>query len=127
MSETEAAELLRRGASGIFLKHSQPSLLAKAIRKVMLGEVWLDQHYLKVLLQEAKVTEQDDRPRRLSDREREVLRDVFEGLANKEIAARLLVSESSVKATLQQLFFKTGVRTRSQLVRVALENYRDYL
>jgi DNA-binding NarL/FixJ family response regulator len=52
---------------------------------------------------------------------------VFEGLANKEIALRLLVSESSVKATLQQLFLKTGVRTRSQLVRVALERYRDYL
>ena len=73
------------------------------------------------------VVEQDDRPRRLSEREREVLRDVFEGLANKEIAVRLQVSESSVKATLQQLFSKTGVRTRSQLVRVALEKYRDCL
>jgi DNA-binding NarL/FixJ family response regulator len=127
LSDTEAAELLRRGANGIFLKHNEPSLLAKAIRKVMLGEVWLDQRYLKLLLQEAKVSEQDDRARRLSEREREVLRDVFEGLANKEIAVRLQVSESSVKATLQQLFSKTGVRTRSQLVRVALEKYRDSL
>jgi DNA-binding NarL/FixJ family response regulator len=127
LSEAEAADLFRRGATGIFLKHNPPSLLAKAIRKVMLGEVWLDQRYLKVLLQETRVAEPDDRGRRLSEREREVLRAVFEGLANKEIAARLQVSESSVKATLQQLFFKTGVRTRSQLVRVALEQYRDYL
>ena len=127
LTDTEAAELFRRGANGIFLKHNEPSLLAKAIRKVMLGEVWLDQRYLKLLLQEAKVSEQDDRPRRLSEREREVLRNVFEGLANKEIAVRLQVSESSVKATLQQLFSKTGVRTRSQLVRVALEKYRDSL
>jgi two-component system nitrate/nitrite response regulator NarL len=37
------------------------------------------------------------------------------------------VSESSVKATLQQLFSKTGVRTRSQLVRIALEHYRDHI
>jgi DNA-binding CsgD family transcriptional regulator len=37
------------------------------------------------------------------------------------------VSESSVKATLQQLFHKTGVRTRSQLVRIALERYHDQL
>jgi transposase len=43
---------------------------------------------------------------------------VFEGLINKEIAERIGVSESSVKATLQQLFSKTGVRTRSQLVRI---------
>jgi DNA-binding NarL/FixJ family response regulator len=127
LSEAEAADLFRRGATGIFLKHNPPSLLAKAIRKVMAGEVWLDQRYLKVLLQETKAADEGDHTRRLSEREREVLRAVFEGLANKEIAVRLQVSESSVKATLQQLFFKTGVRTRSQLVRVALEKYRDYL
>ena len=65
--------------------------------------------------------------KKLTDRERQVLQYVFEGLANKEIADRLQVSESSVKATLQQLFSKTGVRTRSQLVRTALENYKDQL
>jgi DNA-binding CsgD family transcriptional regulator len=48
---------------------------------------------------------------------------VFEGLSNKEIGARLEISESSVKAALQQLFHKTGVRTRSQLVRIALEQF----
>ncbi len=45
----------------------------------------------------------------------------MEGLANKEMAARLNLSESAVKAALQVLFNRTGVRTRSQLVRVALE------
>ena len=50
-----------------------------------------------------------------------MLRGVFEGLTNKEIAARIGVSEDSVKATLKQLFLKTGVRTRSQLVLIALE------
>jgi DNA-binding NarL/FixJ family response regulator len=127
LAESEAADLLRHGATGIFLKYNSPSLLIKAIRKVMGGEVWLDQKYLKILLQESSAAQPDERGRRLSGREREVLRSVFEGLANKEIALRLLVSESSVKATLQQLFMKTGVRTRSQLVRVALERYRDYL
>jgi len=127
LTETEAADLLRHGATGIFLKQNSPELLIKAIRKVMQGEVWLDQKYLKVLLQESRTAEPQERVRHLSEREREVLRAVFEGLANKEIAVRLQVSESSVKATLQQLFLKTGVRTRSQLVRVALEQYRDYL
>jgi DNA-binding NarL/FixJ family response regulator len=63
----------------------------------------------------------------LNNREIEVLRSVVQGLANKEIAARMDISESVVKNTLQQLFARTGVRTRSQLVRVALENYRKLL
>jgi PAS domain S-box-containing protein len=63
----------------------------------------------------------------LNSRETEVLQSLVQGLANKEIAARMGISESSVKNTIQQLFAKTGVRTRSQLVRVALEHYRTAL
>ena len=63
----------------------------------------------------------------LNNREMEVLRLLVQGLANKEIAARMDISESTVKNTLQQLFGKTNVRTRAQLVRVALENYREEL
>jgi PAS domain S-box-containing protein len=63
----------------------------------------------------------------LNPREMEVLRFLVQGLANKEIATRLDISESTVKNTLQQLFAKTNVRTRAQLVRVALEQYRDLL
>ena len=65
--------------------------------------------------------------RPLNARETEVLRLVCQGLANKEIAAKMNISDSGVKNTLQQLFGKTEVRTRSQLVRVALERYRDLL
>ena len=63
----------------------------------------------------------------LNPRETEVLRLLVQGLANKEVAARMAISESAVKNTIQQLFAKTGVRTRSQLVRVALEQYRSSL
>jgi PAS domain S-box-containing protein len=63
----------------------------------------------------------------LTARELEVLRLLVQGLANKEIAARMGISESAVKNTLQQLFSKTAVRTRGQLVRVALEQYRTLL
>ena len=66
-------------------------------------------------------------PYALTSREAEVLRFLVQGLANKEIAARMEISESSVKNTIQQLFARTGVRTRSQLVRVALEEYRSVL
>jgi len=63
----------------------------------------------------------------LNSREMDVLRFLVQGLANKEIATRMDISESTVKNTLQQLFAKTSVRTRAQLVRVAMEQYRDLL
>jgi DNA-binding NarL/FixJ family response regulator len=61
--------------------------------------------------------------RSLTERQRQVLRSILDGLTNKEIAARMQASETSVKATIQELFNKAGVRTRSQLVRVAIERY----
>jgi DNA-binding NarL/FixJ family response regulator len=60
-------------------------------------------------------------PRALTPRQRRVLRGVFEGLTNKEIAVALGVTESAVKATIQHLFRKSQVRTRTQLVRRVLE------
>jgi two-component system sensor kinase FixL len=72
-----------------------------------------------------KSDQQESTP--LNPRETEVLKLLVQGMTNKEIAAHLNVSESVVKNTLQQLFAKTEVRTRSQLVRVALERYRDIL
>ena len=122
-----AAELIRSGISGVFRKHDSAALLAQAIRDVMAGKVWLDQEQLQTALRTEVASSQDNRPRGFTAREQQVLSCGFEGLANKEIAARIRVSESSVKATLQQLFSKTGVRTRSQLVRIVLEQHRDQL
>jgi PAS domain S-box-containing protein len=56
-----------------------------------------------------------------------VLRLVFEGLPNHEIARKLQITGSAVKNTLQQIFAKAGVRNRSQMVRVTLERYRNLL
>jgi DNA-binding NarL/FixJ family response regulator len=117
MSDSEAVQLIGQGVSGIFLKQSSPALLIEAIRKVMAGEMWLDGNSARLLVPAASPAPE------FTEREREVLRGVFEGLSNKEIAGRLGISESTVKAGLQQLFQKTGVRTRSQLVRIALEQY----
>jgi PAS domain S-box-containing protein len=80
------------------------------------------------ITEEASNPSPEDHERaQLNDRETEVLRLLVQGLTNKEIAVHLEVSESTVKNVLQQLFAKSGVRTRSQLVRVALETYRDLL
>ena len=86
------------------------------------GEPWLDPRAMRSLIAGATGKSEEQRSSQvLTPRERFVLQGVFEGLTNKEIAAQLQVSEGSIKAVMQQLFDKTGVRTRSQLVRIALE------
>jgi DNA-binding NarL/FixJ family response regulator len=127
LDQGAATDLIRSGISGVFLKRDSASLLTQGIREVVAGKVWLDQEQLQTALRTEFGTTQDNRTQRFTEREQQVLSCVFEGLANKEIAARIGVSESSVKATLQQLFSKTGVRTRSQLVRIVLEQHRDQL
>ena len=123
----EARQLIELGASGIFFKHDPPTLLARAIRDIAEGRSWFDQNLFQQVVQRELSLDGGARSKTLTNREREILRHVLEGLSNKEIGSELLTSVSSVKATLQQLFNKTGVRTRSQLVRIALEKYRDEL
>jgi len=124
VEKEEAAALIRNGISGIFAKNNSAALLAEGIRDVMAGKLWVENELLQELAG-GNSPDADNKSGRFTERERLVLTGVFEGLANKEIADRLRVSESSVKATLQQLFSKTGVRTRSQLVRIALEQHKN--
>ena len=123
MADAEYVRALGLGVCGIFLKHSSPELLMEAIQKVMAGETWIDQRCIQALTQAVENKALQPHSRELTERERRVLRGVFSGQSNKEIGGDLNISEASVKSALQQLFVKTGVRTRSQLVRVALEDY----
>jgi DNA-binding NarL/FixJ family response regulator len=126
MSDADSLAALESGAAGIFLKHNPPANLITAIYRVAGGELWLDTSSLDILLNAASNKAKPKTALKLSHREQAALKGVFEGLTNKEIAAELAISESYVKAVLQQLFAKTGVRTRSQLVRVALEKRIEY-
>ena len=100
-----------------------PEDLHRTIREVAAGKMLIDQSYVQKLAE--SMTQLRDTPSRLTERDRRVLRLLLEGYSNKEIATELKLSESSAKAALQQLFARTGVRTRSQLVRIALEKLRD--
>ena len=124
VSENEARRLMRQGVAGIFLKHGPLAELTESIRAVAAGGTWIDQG-LGLTSEEGQPGETS--PPAFNDRQRKVLRFVLEGLSNKEIAWRLQISESYVKAILQSLFHKTGVRTRGQLVRVAFEQYDEQL
>ena len=124
MSDAGTLRAMEAGAAGIFLKHSPPAQLIEAIYKVMRGEMFLDSRAVRSLVAGASgKSEQQRTSQPFTQRERAVLKGVFEGFTNKEIAGQLDISEGSVKAVLQQLFDKTGVRTRSQLVRIALESF----
>ncbi|WP_158942959.1 response regulator transcription factor [Granulicella sp. S190] len=125
MSDETMLRALDSGASGLFLKSSPLAELTLAIRRVMMGEIWVDSGMVKSLIAGARQYNAEAIQGTLTIRERKVLRCVFEGLSNKEIGQQLNISEGSVKASLQQLFARTGVRTRSQLVRIAVEQHSN--
>lgn len=120
-----SALALKLGASGIFLKSDVPERLLQAIRTVANGEVWVDPRVIQLLAEQLVERDQQLEDQRyvipLAARERKVLLGILGGLTNKKIGGKIGLAESSVKAILQGLFIKAGVRTRSQLVRAALE------
>jgi len=126
VSGQEAVQLVQAGVAGILHKHHSTEALCTAIRQVAAGEVCLEKDYLTSLFRSVDRSKPQTQPR-LTERDKTVLRFIFHGLTNKDIGQRLDISEGAVKASLRQLFDKLGVRTRAQLVKVALEQYRDQL
>lgn len=122
----EAVQLVRAGVAGILHKYHSAEELSKMIRRVASGEAFLENDYLPSLFRSVDMTRPLSLPA-LSERDRAVLRLVCQGFTNRQIGTQLKISESASKSSLRQLFEKLGVRTRSQLVRVALEQYRDEL
>lgn len=121
-----ALAFIQLGVAGIFHKQHSPEDLQRAIVEVAQGRVVIEQAYLRNLVTKAAAIGSGG-GQKLTERDLAILRCLVEGLANKEIASQLAISESAVKASLQSLFAKTGVRTRAQLVRIALEQYRDVI
>lgn len=121
----KSAMALRHGVSGIFLKSETPDRLIQAVRLVAKGEMWVDPKVIQ-LLAERSIDRyiRDGRQAStnpLDERERNVLLRIIEGQSNRKIADSMGLSESSIKNVLQKLFARAAVRTRSQLVRLALE------
>jgi DNA-binding NarL/FixJ family response regulator len=117
------ARALKLAASGIFLKSEAPDRLVQAIRLVASGAVWIDQKVIQLLADQLADRSQLDAQtgNLLTEREEKVVLGILGGLTNRRIGDNLGLSESTIKSVLQQLFLRSGVRTRSQLVRMALE------
>lgn len=126
ISGAEAVQLIHAGVAGIIHKQQSAESLRTVIRRVASGDVYLEPCYLGALMRSADRSQPELRLR-LTERDKAVIRYVLQGLTNREIAVHLSISESAVKASLRQLFEKLEVRTRAQLVKVALEQYRDLL
>jgi two-component system nitrate/nitrite response regulator NarL len=126
ISDQEAVRLIQAGVLGILHKRHSGRILCDAIRKVAAGEACLEEKYLTSLVRSIDRTRTPVAPR-LTDRDRKLLRHILEGMTNRDIAAQLGISEGAVKASLRQLFEKVSVRTRAQLVKVALEQYQDQI
>ena len=126
MSDQEAVQLVQAGVSGIVHKHHSTDVLCGAIRRIAGGEVFMEQAYLAPLFRAVDRTRTPKRAS-LTDRDKTILRCILQGLANREIATKLQISEGAVKASVRHVCEKLGVRTRSQLVKVALEEYKDQL
>jgi len=114
-------EAFEAGACGYLLKTVSAAELVGAVSAAAAGATVTDERISKRLMERWR----SKRPlvERLTPRETDVLRLLVKGSSNKEIAHDMNISESLVKAVLQQLFAKTGVRTRSQLVRTAIERH----
>jgi len=104
VNDAEIPRLIRKGISGVFMKHGSPALLIQGIRETMDGKALFGQDLLRRALEKSQSPRTDPHHSKLTERERRVLSFVFEGLANKQIADRLQISETAVRASLQQLF-----------------------
>ena len=126
-SEThqKAAQL---GAMGVVLKEHAADLLLKAIEKVYQGEAWLDRRTLGNLLWQLSSNDKESvDPHRkkissLTERERQVIALIAEGLKNKQIAERLFISPTTVTHHLSSVYSKLGVSDRLELVVYAFAN-----
>jgi two-component system, NarL family, nitrate/nitrite response regulator NarL len=111
---------IRLGAMGVVLKDQAAEVLIKAIEKVHAGEVWVDRMTMSDVLGEMTHADQrgehGDRISSLTERERQVINLVAEGLKNKQIGQRLFISETTVTHHLSSIFSKLGVSDRLELV-----------
>jgi DNA-binding NarL/FixJ family response regulator len=119
----DVAAIIKLGISGVFLKSEAPDRLVQAIKLVASGAVWVDKKIIQILVDQLIDRTLPDRSSGnvLSEREEKVLLGILGGLTNRKIGDQIGLSESSVKSVVQQLFVRADVRTRSQLVRAALE------
>lgn len=113
---------IREGADGYLLKDAPFDQVIEAIRTVAKGESVIHPSMTKKLLNFHQQRKQYDEDNSLTEREKEVLNCLVEGLSNKEIADRLFISDKTVKIHVSKIFKKLNVKSRSQVVIYAVQH-----
>ena len=126
-SDEYVYEALRLGASGFLVKDTDPEDLIRAVRVVARGEALLSPSVTRRLISNLASQPQRGPSRgpslsRLTEREREVLALVAEGLSNEEMAGRLFLSPLTTKTHVSRIMTKLDARDRAQLVVIAYES-----
>ena len=118
-------EAIRAGANGFLVKDTEPAELLRAVRAVVAGDALLSPRVTRRLIEEFATRAKDPVGlpdlRGLTDREREVVALVAEGLTNDEIARRLVMSAATAKTHVSRAMIKLGARDRAQVVVFAYE------
>jgi len=124
--DSHVYDALRAGASGFLLKNAPPEELVQAIRLVAAGGALLDPAVTRRVIEEfARSPAPGPAPpalNGLTEREREVLQLIAQGLSNAEVAATLVVSEATAKTHVARILAKLHLRDRVQAVVFAYEH-----
>jgi two-component system nitrate/nitrite response regulator NarL len=121
IEKKQIVEALQLGARGILLKDAAIQLVTKCIEKVLAGDYWVGREAVTSLvdyLQGLKQSTEGKAEQRLlnfTPREQEIISAILTGCVNKEIAAKLSISEDTVKRHLSNIFAKAGVSNRLEL------------
>ncbi|RCX23740.1 LuxR family two component transcriptional regulator [Fontibacillus phaseoli] len=114
-------EALKRGAQGYLLKNLAPSTWIQYLNSIVHEEAPLSRELAFEILKDVSLTNRSESVESLTFREKEILSNVTDGLTNKEIAEKLIISEHTVKNHLKNILQKLQVQNRVQLTRYALE------
>lgn len=116
------ATLLSHPIQGLLSTRTEMPLLKKALKAITEGHIWIDNELVKALLQDTGALSKTGKINGITGREQEIIACVSQGLSNKEIAGRLVLSENTVKAHLNTIFKKLNITSRVKLMTLAVQS-----
>lgn len=120
-----ACLIITNKIDGIMSTDADMSLLLKAFQAINEGQIWIDNCKIKSLVNFADNTKDSVIAGSLTNKEREVVITISQGLTNKEIASQLFISEQTVKTHINSIFKKLNLARRTQLVPLGIKLRAD--